>query len=209
MIRSGLILALLLATNASAQSKKHKAHVHGAAKINVVIEGKKATFEFIAPGHDVLGFEHEAKTDEDKKKVETALEKLRNSGETLVKFDEKIACVVSNQKAEVVAEGAVSGGEAAHDHDHAHGHDHDKPKKPAATAKKAAPAKKHAGHNEVMAQYTVSCPALIAGTEMKFGVTEVFPSISEVVIQVIADAKQVGATIKKDAGSIRVPPEVK
>lgn len=209
MIRMALLLILFVCSPALAQAKKHKAHVHGAAKLNLVVEAKKATIEFIAPGHDVLGFEHEAKSDDDKKKQEAALEKLRNGGETLVKFDEKIACVVSNQKAEIVAEGG-KGEDHGHDHGHEHAEEASKPKDAKGKdPKKKSAAKKSGGHNEVVAVYTVSCPALIAGTDLKFGVTELFPTISEVVVQVLADAKQVGSTIKKDAGSIRVPPEAK
>ncbi len=181
MTRILAIFLLIVATAATAHGHKHKAHVHGVAKLNIVIEGKKATIEFIAPGHDVFGFERDAKTDEEKKKQAAALEKLRGNGETLVKFDEKIACVVTNQKAEIVAQAASD-------------------------SKKN---KKASAHNEVIAEYAVNCPALIAGTDLKFGVTELFSSITAVAVQVLAETKQVGATIKKDSGSVRVPPEVK
>lgn len=45
-------------------SIKHKAHVHGMAKLDVTIEGKKASFEFEIPGMDAFGFETEAKSPE-------------------------------------------------------------------------------------------------------------------------------------------------
>ena len=52
----------------AAEKRHHDAHVHGVAEINIAVEGAKATVEFRAPAESLMGFEHEAKSESDKKK---------------------------------------------------------------------------------------------------------------------------------------------
>lgn len=47
----------------TAETRRHDAHVHGVAEINIAVEGTKATVEFRAPAESVMGFEHEAKSE--------------------------------------------------------------------------------------------------------------------------------------------------
>ena len=79
-----LPLALLpLATGAAAHSHEHDdhdhvehgsldAHEHGAAQLNVVLDGKVLELQLESPAMNLVGFEHAAKTDADKTKVAAA-----------------------------------------------------------------------------------------------------------------------------------------
>lgn len=76
-----LPFALLpLATGAVAHSHEHDdhdhaehgsldAHEHGAAQLNVVLDGKALELQLESPAMNLVGFEHAAKTDADKAKV--------------------------------------------------------------------------------------------------------------------------------------------
>ena len=50
--------------------RHHKAHVHGEAQIHVAFDGLKGRVEFKSPAEAILGFEHSAESDRDKKKLE-------------------------------------------------------------------------------------------------------------------------------------------
>ena len=83
-----LPLALLpLATGAAAHSHEHDdhdhvehgsldAHEHGAAQLNVVLDGKVLELQLESPAMNLVGFEHAAKTDADKTKVAAARSQL-------------------------------------------------------------------------------------------------------------------------------------
>ena len=77
-IREGLAAAsaaaALLAAPALAQ---HGPHAHGEGRLNLAAEKNEVEIEVTLPGADVVGFEHEAESPEDKKAVATALAKLR------------------------------------------------------------------------------------------------------------------------------------
>ena len=54
------------------------AHVHGEAEVNIVFEVQKLLVELENPSFNLVGFEHEPKTLEQKKLVEKTIELLKN-----------------------------------------------------------------------------------------------------------------------------------
>ena len=79
-IFTGLVsAAFILASPALAEEAQHRQlgpHVHGQGTLDIAIEGKKIEMELVAPGMDIVGFEHVASTDEQKAAVEKAKAKL-------------------------------------------------------------------------------------------------------------------------------------
>ena len=77
---TGLVsAAFILATPALAEEAKHRElgpHVHGQGTLDIAIEGKKIEMELVAPGMDIVGFEHMPSTDEQKALIEKAKAKL-------------------------------------------------------------------------------------------------------------------------------------
>jgi hypothetical protein len=101
----GVSLLLICVGMGAAAEKRHTdTHVHGVAEINIAVEGAKAVIEFRAPAESVMGFEHEAKSDSDRKKRDAALELLRAKKDQLVLFDSKLGCKPSEMKTKVVEE---------------------------------------------------------------------------------------------------------
>jgi hypothetical protein len=71
--------AFVLALPAVSEETQHRQlgpHVHGQGTLDIAIEGKKIEMELIAPGMDIVGFEHVASTDEQKAAVEKAKAEL-------------------------------------------------------------------------------------------------------------------------------------
>ena len=71
--------AFILASPALADEPQHRQlgpHVHGQGTLDIAIEGKKISMELVAPGMDIVGFEHRPSTDDQKAAVEKAKAKL-------------------------------------------------------------------------------------------------------------------------------------
>jgi hypothetical protein len=170
---------------AAAEKRHHHAHVHGVAEINIAVEGAKATVEFRAPAESVMGFEHEAKSESDKKKRDAALEQLRAKGGQMVVFDPKLGCKSSDMKTAIVeAKGDSAKAQAGKD---AH-----------------KDQKKSGEHREVHGTFSVACDKPLAGSRVRFGVSKVFRDIQEIKVQVVGDSGQSGARIKKDKGDVKL-----
>jgi Protein of unknown function (DUF2796) len=170
---------------AAAQQRHHDAHVHGTAEINIAVEGAKATVEFRAPAESVMGFEHEAKSDIDKKKRDAALEQLRTKRDQMILFDPKLGCKSSAMNTTIV--------EQKEDHTKAQ------------SGKGGQKDQKKSGeHREVHGIFSVACDKALAGSPVRFGVSKIFRDIQEIKVQVLGDSGQSGATIKRDKGDIKL-----
>jgi Protein of unknown function (DUF2796) len=181
----GLLLIFSFDVGAPAEKRRHDAHVHGVAEINIAVEGTKATVEFRAPAESIMGFEHEAKSESDRKKRDTALEQLRTKRDQMVLFDAKLGCKSSDVKTAIVEEKE----------------DHTKAQSGKDTHKDQ---KKSGEHREVHGTFSVACDKPLAGSRIKFGVSKVFRDIQEIKVQVVGDSGQSGATIKRDKGDIKL-----
>ncbi|MBM4259891.1 MAG: DUF2796 domain-containing protein [Deltaproteobacteria bacterium] len=175
----GLIycLAGFLNPAAGAEKRHSHAHVHGAAEVNIAVEGKKVTIELRTASEGVMGFEHEAKSDADKKKRDAALKRVEEKFGEMIVLDKKLGCKSQGGNVTLVQTDEKGG-------------------------KDAKSGAKSGEHREVRARYQYECDKAPAGSRVKFGITKVFPAIRDVKVQVLADAKQSGATIKKDRGDV-------
>jgi len=93
---------------------QHGAHEHGVSVLNVAIEDDGVEMNLIAPGADIVGFEHAAEGDADKAAVAAAVEKLEAGGKIFV-FPDGAGCALE--------EAEIKSGLLQDDHDHDHGHD--------------------------------------------------------------------------------------
>lgn len=164
----------------AAEKRQAHAHAHGAADLNIVVEGKKVTVEFRSPAEDIMGFEHEAKSDADKKKRDAAMNTIKERFGEMVVFDKKLGC--KYQPGEV---SLVRTDDDPQDPNHGKG-DH----------------KKGAEHREVRATHHFICAQEPAGSRVRFAVSKMFPSIRDLKIQVLSGAKQSGAKIQRDKGDV-------
>lgn len=73
--------AVILTSPAFANETAHRQlgpHVHGQGTLDIAIEGNKISMELVAPGMDIVGFEHVATTADQKAAVEKAKAKLKD-----------------------------------------------------------------------------------------------------------------------------------
>ena len=176
---------------------KHRqldAHEHGHGSFNIAIEGKRVSMELEAPGADIVGFEHKARTKKQKAAVSKAkktLKKLTN----VVSLPASAGCKIMKASVELHIEGD--------DHDdHGHGkkkkagHDHgDK------HAKKEA---KEESHSEFHAEYELTCASPEKLVELAFPYFKNFKGAEELEVSVAGPKSQKKFEVERDTGKINL-----
>lgn len=85
-----------------AGTQNHKAHVHGNGKVDIAVESPiKLVIELDFPGDSILGFEHPARTPQEKQAQEQAFQKLRTQTDSVVQFDASLGCRYTVNKVEI------------------------------------------------------------------------------------------------------------
>jgi hypothetical protein len=90
------------------ETKSLEAHEHGKSELNIAIEGNKVELELESPGSDIVGFEHTAENDVQKKAVSEALAILENPM-TLFAPPAAAGCMLKEAEAEHDLEGEHAG----------------------------------------------------------------------------------------------------
>lgn len=160
-------LATILSSVALAEAPQGQPHVHGKATLSLVIEEKSLTIEFAAPLHDLAGFEHAAKTADDRATLARLRQKLEKP-QAIVSLPSGAGCTTRS----VMIEG-IGAERHAHDHGDAKHHEDDDD-----------------GHADVIATYTLSCSALNSLSEVNVAVQSTFPAISSVDVAVLGPGTQ-------------------
>ena len=161
-----------------AQHRQLGPHEHGKGTLNVAIDVNLVSMEFEAPGDDIIGFEHEAKTPAQKAAAENGKSQLL-APLALFKFPAGAGCTVSTATVKIEGED--------HDHD-----DHDKDAaagKGSDSAKEAEAHEEH-HHSEFHAQYTFDCKTPAKLTAMDFPYFVTFPRAQRLEVNVIAPKGQ-------------------
>ena len=195
-----LILAICFSVNAFAgdghdhEHRHHDAHEHGVGEFNLATDGQKLIIEIELPAHDVVGFEHEARTKEQKRAVNAAVEKLKIAGQN-VSIPSRANCkadaaakvesgLIKNDKGH---EHHVDGhhDDGHHDHDHKGHHDED-----------------HAsgeGHSEFSIQYTYKCSDINKLTQVEVQMFKNFSRMKKLKVQALtaSGSVSVGLTPKQ------------
>lgn len=164
----------------------HKAHEHGKAELDVAIDGTKVAIEFESPAESIYGFEHEAKKAKDIEARDKAVKILKEKAAVLFQFAPEVGCELTEAKVEPwVKEDDAK--EDASDKNHAkHG------------KKKHA----HAEHGEVHADYTFVCKKPLTGSKLTVTLTDSFPKLRSIKIQLVSDQKQSGLILKSSKQAI-------
>lgn len=175
MTRSARLLVTVLAfAGAAPLHAQAKAHTHGLATLDIVIEGRTGTLAFRAPAEDIIGFEREPRTPAERWQRDLALLRLQTRMREMVRFDPSLGCTIKATE--------VHGGKEDHDHDD-DGHE--------------------GGHAEVHGEFALACQQSPAGKDIRFAFSTVFPTIRTVQVQLLADDRQDGRRIERDRGTVR------
>lgn len=223
LLTTALVTCLpVIALAAGDEHTELGAHEHGAGVFNVAIEGESVAMELEAPGADIVGFEHAAKSKKDKAAIKKAKATLKDLSKVVV-LPAAAECKVKKASIELVTEGGDHDKHDDHDHGHEkkaekhddHDHDHSHKKK----AKKhddhdhdhghKKKAKKHddhdhgkeeAGHTEFHAGYELSCHHPEKLTGFTFAYFKTFKNSRELEVSITGPSgqKKVEATRKNN-----------
>ena len=187
------------------ETRELDAHEHGVGSLGIAIDGTSILMELRAPGADIVGFEYEATTDEDKAAITTATTLLSDPA-ALFGLPSDAGC--SAAKAEAHLEGNE------HDHDE-HGHDdeHEEHVDSEEHDDHDHDDEKHDGHDhdehdhdeeageshtEFYAEYEFSCTNMDALTNISFPYFEQFPNALELEVQVITTKGAMAYEVERD-----------
>lgn len=187
MIKSACVLAAAAIYAASpASSEEHRQlgpHVHGHGRLNVALEGKKLSIELEVPGADIVGFEHEPSTPEQKGAIAEAKAKLANAA----------ALFGPSSHANCQLEHVNVTNETEHEDEHEHEHE-------AEAAGHEGEAEHH--HSEFHVEYTLSCASPSRLTSMTFGYFDAFAGAQELDVSVITPKGQSSFEVTREKPSL-------
>ncbi|PAT41813.1 DUF2796 domain-containing protein [Vandammella animalimorsus] len=155
-------------------------HVHGVAHLDVALEGKQLLLELTSPQADITGFEHEARSKQDKEALRKARQQLKQAASL---FSPSAAAACELKKVD------IDGLEHDHDHDHDdhphgkkrdHDHDHDD---------------KHE-HADVEVSYRFDCARPEALEAIEVQLAKTFTSLHTIEVQLAMPQGQFQRTLK-------------
>lgn len=195
-------------------SREHDAHEHGVGALNIAVFGETLAMELEAPGSDIVGFEYEAATDEDKAAI-TGATALLSDPAALFELPSDAGCSVAKAEAHLDGdehdhdehghddeheEHVDSEGHDDHDHDEHKDHDdHDDEKHDDHDHDEHDHDEEAGGsHTEFHAEYEFTCTNMDALTNISFPYFEQFPNALELEVQVITTKGAMAYEVERD-----------
>ena len=175
-----LILAVCAVPAAAQQTRQLDAHEHGVGELNIAFEGNRIAMELHAPGADIVGFEYEAESAEDRAAIDAAVELLARPLDLFV-LPEEAECAIEQASAELESEDHEEHGE--HDGDDHDDHDEET-------------------HSEFHAEYVLTCANPDAITGIEFPYFDRFENARELEVQVVTSAGAKAFEVERDAPSL-------
>ena len=142
-------------------------HVHGHGSLSIAVEGGKVAIELVAPGDDIVGFEHPAETPEQKTALEAA-KGILSDPVTLLGIPGAAGCKALTAEVETRPE-------------------HEEP---AADGAQPAAPEEPGQHSEFHARYDLICTTPAGFTGLTFTYFDKFANAKVLDIEVIAGAGQ-------------------
>ncbi|MDA9980682.1 DUF2796 domain-containing protein [Pelagibacterales bacterium] len=182
-----VVLSYSISTVLAEESRQVDKHEHGVGELNIAIDGSLAEFEFMLPGADIVGFEYEAKSDEDLAKIENALLVLENY-ENLFALTKNSKCVLADLDYHLSGEEHDEHADEEHD-EHAD-EEHDEHADEEHDEHADEEHEEHAdeeSHTEFYAKYSFKCDNIKQLDKVEFSYFKTFPNSSELEVQFVSD----------------------
>lgn len=169
-----MILTTFLTVSSWAADSNPEAHEHGVGIMNIAIQGNEVEIELELPADNVVGFEHEARTAVEKKRVQDAAAKLKKAANVVI-LPEGAACKL--KKSEIKSA-------LLEDHDeHGHKDDHD-------DHGKSEKHDDHDEHSEFAVHYHFECAKMALVSKLDVSLFKHFPSMHKLRVQYITPKGQ-------------------
>ena len=212
MIKRNLILILILVTcSLGASAAAQSTHVHGQGQVGMAIDQNLISMTLESPGADIVGFEHEARTAEEKTAVTEALKQLFDPM-FVIQLPANASCKVVQASSEVTSENGDEG-HADHeeheehadhddhedhekhgDHDEHEGHaDHEEHEEHADHEKH-----ENEAHGSFIAEYQLECATIAAIDSIKFVYFDHFRNAQSLIVVLIDKNGQHRHEISRD-----------
>jgi hypothetical protein len=174
-----VVLSYSISTVLAEESRQVDKHEHGVGELNIAIDGSLAEFEFMLPGADIVGFEYEAKSDEDLAKIENALLVLENY-ENLFALTKNSKCVLADLDYHLSGEEHDEHADEEHDEHADEEHDEHADEEHEEHADEES-------HTEFYAKYSFKCDNIKQLDKVEFSYFKTFPNSSELEVQFVSD----------------------
>jgi hypothetical protein len=185
MIKRNLILILILVTcSLGASAAAQSTHVHGQGQVGMAIDQNLISMTLESPGADIVGFEHEARTAEEKTAVIEALKQLSDPM-FVIQLPANASCKVVQASSEVTSENGDEGHADHEEHEeHADHDDHEKHENEA--------------HGSFIAEYQLECATIAAIDSIKFVYFDHFRNAQSLMVVLIDKNGQHRHEISRD-----------
>ncbi len=182
-----IIAAALAASLPAIAAEEHRElgpHEHGHGKLNIAIEGNRVSMELEVPGADIVGFEHEASTPEQKAAVEKAKATLGNAL-AVFKLPAAAGCKLAEAQVAVKAEDehAAEGQKAE---------------------AKPGGAKEGEGHSEFHVTYAIDCASPAKLTAIEFKYFDLFANAQELDVNLVTPKGQTSYEVTRGAPKLEL-----
>ena len=168
--------------------RHHEAHEHGVAHLNVAHDGKNLYIELTSPAANILGFEYQPRTQEQKAAVKAAIKKLE-AGEALFILPSDAEGELTKSKVHTdIASDSDHKSEDEHTHDHNEISKKDEEDKH--RHQENHESNKHEKHSEFEAEYHFVCKKPEKLVHIDVMLFSVFPGIEHIEVQLLTDTKQ-------------------
>ena len=171
------ILVVFYLSQAHAQQANLGTHAHGVSELNIVIEGNKIEIQLRTPAMNIVGFEHEARTEQQILKVKQSELKLHDHS-ALFSFSSG-GCRLTQAKIDLsdLIEHKTTEKDA-HDH-HKNDLDHSQEQEDG-----------HGDHSEIVAHYYYDCDDMDELSSISLGFFDVFPAMQQIKSMLITTSGQ-------------------
>lgn len=165
-------------------------HEHGVGELNIAIQSNTMVLEFMIPGADIVGFEYEAKSEQDKATVNAALTKFDDYNNIfIIPINSK--CLLVSSKININQEDDHDDHDDHEEQDGQDDHDdHDEHQEEA--------------HNEFYAKYTFECGDIKSLDLLEFPYFETFSNYGELEVQFVSEIGSTSFEVEADSPIINI-----
>lgn len=171
-------------------NKSLDAHVHGLANMTLAIDKTEVEIQFLSPSANIVGFEHKASTDEQRRAVNGAKSSLQ-VGENLFSFS---GSECSLQKVEVDVKALVGDHHDEHRDDH-HNHGH---------KDKHSHHEGKGTHSDIKAHYRFICKSTEQLKSITVNLFKQFPAIETLKTEWVTRTSQGSYNLSSASNTIRL-----
>ncbi len=201
-----LVFVFMLAAASSGtwagEQRHHDAHVHGIAHLNAAVEGTSLHLEFTSPAANIVGFEHQPRTPEQKDSVRNATEKLEDGSKLFIPSPEA-QCRLSKSSVKTdIEHHDEHDADAEHKHEHEKDAHHEKGKDHDQEHHKEHE-DEHERHSEFHSEYQFVCKNPGKLSQMDVMLIQSFPGIEHIEVQLLTKTKQTALELTAQSHRIK------